>query len=255
MILSTKLRNIGTVCCLHADPLKYNPQLIDTVRRHDVILGDLNTMWKHLEPHIGSTYHDVSFPSYFPSKVFDSVGDPPDFDHILLHKDKGSVAAVAPQIKTLTSGRDHRKIMQQDGWCSDHVPIEAHLWLGEAHHIRVATFNVADPFYFANFHPSPVASHIVRGFRRNQEANRLRHIRAVIHTLIQSNVIVALQEVPVSLAQVLRKDFEKTVRILEASDKSSKDLSDASEAPRLMMFVDDSELEPPHMWGMRSPAQ
>jgi len=243
MILSTKLRNIGTVCCLHADPLKYNPELIDIVNRHDVILGDLNTMWKHLDPHIGSTYHDVSFPSYFPSKIFDRVGDPPDFDHILLHKDKGSVAAVTPQIKTLTSGRDHRKIMQQHAWCSDHVPVEAHLYFGGAHHIRVATWNVAAPFYFAKFHPSRVASDIVRGFRRDQEANRLRHIRAVTHTLIQSNVIVALQEVPVSLAQVLRKDFEKTVRVLEALDKSSKDLSDGSEAPRLMMFVDDSELE------------
>ena len=61
MILSTHLRHVGKVCCLHAEPLKYNPELIDTVRRHDVILGDLNTMWKHLEGPLGSTYHDVSF--------------------------------------------------------------------------------------------------------------------------------------------------------------------------------------------------
>ena len=244
MLLSTYLRHVGSVCCLHAEPLKYNSEVIDIVHRHDVILGDLNTMWKHLKGPLGSTYQDVSFPSYLPSKVFDRPGDPPDFDHILLRKRTGSIAPVATQIKTLTSGRDHRKVLQRDGWCSDHVPVEAHLCLGHHHTIRVATWNVADPWYYAQYHPPSVASDIVKGFSRTNETNRLRHIKRVTRALIQSNAIVALQEVPVALAKVLREDFDGTVRVLEGLDQSSKDTSDGSQAPRLMLFVDDAELEP-----------
>ncbi len=244
-MISAGVRGVGKVACLHSAPLRCDPALVDTLRAHDVVIGDLNTTWRHLAVHVGATHANASMPSYLPPSLYARADMPPDFDHVMVRS--GALRLAMRQVKCLRSGTDHRSVIHRDGWCSDHVPVEAVWEKAGARTRRLATWNVADPWYYARhaaLQDARLASNVVKGFSVLREPARLADVHRVVIGLLERNAIVALQEVPSKIASALEEEARRRgIHVEESTDRSTHDPGDEADAPRVMLFVDRAELE------------
>lgn len=236
----TMTTKFGTVCCAHSPPLREaKDEMTKVLDSHDIILGDLNTTRGGLLSILRDTHLGVCRPSYLPSKTFESAGWPPCFDHILIRKKKSErVRLCSTQVLALPKVKKNpRGNIQRLEWCSDHVPVEADVFVqGIAG--RFATWNVADPIYYAKMNSQnlDLAANIMSGFEHFDETQRQCEIRSVVDTLLSRNDLVALQEVPIDLSPVLRVDgIALGFEVDTASDASSLD-TDGSKAAQLMLF-------------------
>jgi hypothetical protein len=134
--------------------------------------------------------------------------DPPTFDLVvvarpltvdLLPKQPGKKFASAMIPRTLM------KRLPPDGWPSDHTSVVATVKAMNGTSVTVATWNVADPFYFGQFFPDAQfgfgreVAPLTFVFDEAEEASRLRAVEAHVRRLLELCDVVALQEVPSGL--------------------------------------------------------
>ncbi len=86
-----------------------------------------------------------------------------------------------------------------DGWPSDHTSVQATVRShGASASLRVATWNVADPYYFGKWWPLAAL-----GFDKQSEPARLIRVQKHCYDLLNNSDVLALQEVPHSLVGAL----------------------------------------------------
>jgi hypothetical protein len=103
--------------------------------------------------------------------------------------------------------------------------------------VNVATWNVADPWYFAQYHVGPAV-----GFKSDGEEVRVNKIEDVVKLLMERNSIVGLQEVPKTIAEDIKLNAESARwHVLEIRTPSSDDW-DEVDAPSMLLLAD------PNVW-------
>ena len=199
---------------------------------HDVIIGDFNATWANMigagmngvfdnkQPNYKEAWmHDlelssVSWPSYLPGILLaqdEFPARPPAFDQILCRVSKSILALPCNKpfepathrlhqiqrdfsIHLPNGSRNPRSKMQYLSWPSDHMWVIA-IVRSRMETLKVATWNVADPVYFSQFHPDAA-----RGFGWQPEQARLASILYNIRRVFNNDVdVIGLQEVPAAI--------------------------------------------------------
>ena len=185
---------------------------------HDVVMGDMNTRWKFMIEETGavdaishsyatlqSTYlpghrEPATWPNGDPKPGY----QPPAFDLVVVKRPLATSciehmndkhAVLGPKIPPLLIPRT---FMKTTGWFSDHVPVMAKVRATVGAQITVATWNVADPHYFAQWWPDAGF-----GFEQDKEEERVRLVEKHVHKLLAVCDVVGLQEVPVAIVSSL----------------------------------------------------
>lgn len=137
---------------------------------------------------------------------------PPTFDNVVVHRPL-TVYALPERRDRLANGprqlgakfvpcklpRTLMTSLPPDGWPSDHTSVQATVRShGASASLRVATWNVADPHYFAQWHPLAAL-----GFDKRTEPARLIRVQKHCYDLLNNSDVLALQEVPHSLVAAL----------------------------------------------------
>lgn len=190
--MDTRVGRIASVHCSRDVSL-------ESLGTYDIILGDINREGAKALQVLHGTHAGVCMPSYLPSKDMDKPRWPPAFDHIFAKVSTGFLSRAETQVFRLPKvGRFPRNVLKD--WCSDHVPFEAVLVPKGpgTPPVRMATWNVADPWYVAEWYPMATV-----GFCKEEEPQRLQKCREVLVQLLKRNDVVALQEVPRPLMALL----------------------------------------------------
>ena len=201
---------------------------------HHVVLGDMNCEWRnmiggaHLGAHsqpmeawvkpdthtaavrTGGTYLPGLTEPKKPRWKGDSVAiTPPTFDLVVVARPLTVDLLPKQPGRKFTPAKLPRLLMKSLGWPSDHTSVVAIVKsMSLTSHLTVATWNVADPFYFARFWPDAAF-----GFGVEEEDSRLNDIKHHVEQLLDLSDVVGLQEVPADLVDRLvrcglDRDFE-----------------------------------------------
>ena len=201
---------------------------------HHVVLGDMNCEWRnmiggaHLGEHsrpmeawvkpdthtaavrTGGTYLPGLTEPKKPRWKGDPVAiTPPTFDLVVVARPLSVELLPKQPGRKFTPAKLPRLLMQSLGWPSDHTSVVAVVKsMSLTSQLTVATWNVADPFYFARFWPDAAF-----GFDFDQEDSRLNAIKGHVEQLLDLADVVGLQEVPADLVERLvrcgsGRDFE-----------------------------------------------
>ena len=201
---------------------------------HHVVLGDMNCEWRnmiggaHLGEHsrpmeawvkpdthtaavrTGGTYLPGLTEPKKPRWKGDPVAiTPPTFDLVVVARPLSVELLPKQPGRKFTPAKLPRLLMQSLGWPSDHTSVVAVVKsMSLTSQLTVATWNVADPFYFARFWPDAAF-----GFDFDQEDSRLSAIKDHVEQLLDLADVVGLQEVPADLVERLvrcgsGRDFE-----------------------------------------------
>ncbi|KAL1510771.1 hypothetical protein AB1Y20_007057 [Prymnesium parvum] len=200
---------------------------------HHVVMGDMNCVWSSMiggapldfshgkpkskssgeteawvkpERHAmatrtGGTYLPEIATEKQPRWPGDRVSiDPPAFDLVVVSLPMQVTALLKQPGKAFQSAKLPRKLIETLDWPSDHTSVVAEVKVARSSAITmtVATWNVADPFYFSKFWPGASL-----GFERRAEAARILSIERHVQKLLDVADVVGLQEVPVQLVQQL----------------------------------------------------
>ena len=174
---------------------------------HHIVLGDVNCEWRNM---IGGAFFDRGGTSkevkmeawvkpethaaairpggtYLPGVTQEKVPrwkgdkvtiDPPAFDLVVVTRPYAVDLLKKQPGRAFQPAKLPRLLMQSlppDGWPSDHTSVVAVVRAASsqpARTLRVATWNVADPWYFSQFWGEACSF----GFEREREAQRLEHI-------------------------------------------------------------------------------
>ena len=235
---------MGTIAACHLASLQHNRELAKTAHRwlfdtYDIVLGDFNaTHGAMLDVSVaGTTHGHATMPSYLPARSYSVSAWPPSFDQVVVRRPL-QVALADAQLWKLQKVKDSpRKQMWSHCIPSDHVPVEAVVrGVAGANELRVATWNVADPWYYTKYHDNGKIA--AEGFVRGCEAERCDLVARTVGALVERNQVVALQEVPHKL--VRRVVLEAKARGLVVGGMPTPAHSDElrSSAPYLMLIVD-----------------
>lgn len=249
-ILVAKHRGgFGQLAVAHLAAGRANPEVAKTAHRwlferYDMVMGDFNTTILGMLHNAVTHNHAVAtMPSYLPCRDYDYSSKPPAFDQVVVKRPQLQVELSPKQQWRLQKvKRNPRGQMESIGCPSDHVPVEAIVTRGtqpERHApVNVATWNVADPFYFAQYHVGPAV-----GFESAREEGRLNKIEDVVKVLMSRNSIVGLQEVPFPIAEDIKLNAESAGwQVLEIRTPSSDDW-DETDAPSMLLLADPSVWE------------
>lgn len=232
---------------------------------HHIVMGDMNCEWRNMiggapvdfgggvrnaqpmEAWVKPTTHAAAVRpggTYLPGLQVEKTprwkGDkvsiiPPAFDLVVVTRPL-SVELLAKQPgKSFPSAKLPRALIHKlppDGWPSDHTSVVATVkgqqCQGTAHTLTVATWNVADPWYFGQFWPD-AAFGFGRGvdlktFDQPTEDARLRAIEAHVRQLLAAADVAGLQEVPSTLLHALvRLGIEHDCDVQWQAHPSDKD--------------------------------
>lgn len=207
----------GSVACVHMSklPPAATTSRDDTVASMygvfsstDIVLGDMNNKWSSLVESkcVRSTVHRMATReegTYLPGVQAETPIPPPCFDMVVVRRPLYVRTAARQPGKRLQPCKAPRSLMRnsQGSWPSDHTSVVAEVT--SPHDMRptiVSTWNVADPMYHGKFWPS---ARIGFGSEESDEAGRLVAIRSHVTTLLGLADVVALQEVPHSIADSL----------------------------------------------------
>ena len=234
---------MGTLAACHLASLRHNREIAKTAHRwlfdtYDVVLGDFNaTHGAMLDVSVAGTTHDhATMPSYLPAPSYSVAAWPPSFDQVVVRRPLQVALADAQMWKLQKVKLWPRKQMWSRCIPSDHVPVEAVVrGVAGANELRVATWNVADPWYYNQHHNDNTPA---EGFERQFEAERCSLVLQTVGTLVERNQVVALQEVPHMLVQ--RVVLAAKTRGLVAGGMPTPARNDElrSSAPYLMLIVD-----------------
>jgi endonuclease/exonuclease/phosphatase family metal-dependent hydrolase len=192
---------------------------------HDVIMGDCNTEWARMigaeDPTrsasskaatkavtsiregawVKSTSHACAQrPSYLPSARNDYQPIAPKPIDLIVVKRPLSVELHEKQPgPKLVTCKFPRGLMKSTRWPSDHVPVVGVVRKAGVEALVVATWNVADPHYFARFFDEGPDV----GFDWQPEPQRLEAIAQQVDALLTTADVVGLQEVPAALVAKL----------------------------------------------------
>ena len=173
---------------------------------HHIVLGDVNCEWRNMIGGVfvdrGGTSKEVKMEAwvkpethaaairpggtYLPGVTQEKVPrwkgdkvtvDPPAFDLVVVARPYAVDLLKKQPGRAFQPAKLPRLLMQSlppDGWPSDHTSVVAVVRAASqpARTLRVATWNVADPWYFAQFWGEACSF----GFEREREAQRLEHI-------------------------------------------------------------------------------
>ena len=208
---------------------------------HHVVLGDMNCEWRNM---IGGAHVDIGrgpsrqsqpmeawvkpdthtaavrpggtyLPGLTEPKMPRWKGDsvaitPPTFDLVVVARPLTVDLLPKQPGRKFTPAKLPRLLMKSLGWPSDHTSVVAIVKSMSltSQHLTVATWNVADPFYFARFWPDAAF-----GFDFKEEDSRLNAIKHHVEQLLDLADVVGLQEVPADLVDRLvrcglDRDFE-----------------------------------------------
>ena len=201
---------------------------------HHVVLGDMNCEWRnmiggaHLGAHsqpmeawvkpdthtaavrAGGTYLPGLTKPKQPRWKGDSVAiTPPTFDLVVVARPLTVDLLPKQPGRKFTPAKLPRLLMKSLDWPSDHTSVVANVKsMSLTGHLTVATWNVADPFYFGRFWPDADF-----GFDFEEEDSRLNAIKQHVEQLLDLADVVGLQEVPADLVDRLircglDRDFE-----------------------------------------------
>jgi endonuclease/exonuclease/phosphatase family metal-dependent hydrolase len=201
---------------------------------HHVVLGDMNCEWRnmigganlgaHSQPmeawvkpdthtaavRTGGTYLPGLTEPKKPRWKGDAVAiTPPTFDLVVVARPLSVDLLPKQPGRKFTPAKLPRLLMKSLGWPSDHTSVVASVKsMSRTSRLTVATWNVADPFYFARFWPD---AHF--GFDFEEEDSRLNAIKRHVEQLLDLADVVGLQEVPADLVDRLvrcglDRDFE-----------------------------------------------
>lgn len=191
---------------------------------HDVVMGDCNTEWALMvgadDPTrsssssksaakivntirqgawvSGTTHTCVHRPSYLPAKPNSSLPiQLKPIDLIVVKRPPFSVSLQPkqPGPKLPATCKFPRGLMKSTRWPSDHLPVVAAVKKPGMVDLKVATWNVADPHYFARFFEEGPGM----GFDWQPEPERLEAILQQVVTLLTIADVIGLQEVPAGL--------------------------------------------------------
>lgn len=200
---------------------------------HHVVMGDMNTQWRKMiggapldygqglrkEPvrqaWVKPETHSAALReggTYLPGVKEAQTTEygrivpitPPTFDMIVVHRPLSVEILPKQPGKRFVPAKIPRKQMlcdrwPTDGWPSDHTSVVASVQVrGASAALVVATWNVADPWYYSKWWPDAAF-----GFDRAKEGERCDAI--IEHLVVLLNVadVVGLQEVPSSLVSRL----------------------------------------------------
>ena len=214
---------------------------------HHVVLGDMNCEWRnmiggaHLGEHsrpmeawvkpdthtaavrTGGTYLPGLTEPKKPRWKGESVAiTPPTFDLVVVTRPLSVELLPKQPGRKFTPAKLPRLLMKPLGWPSDHTSVVAVVKSTRlTSQLTVATWNVADPFYFAEYWPDAAF-----GFDFDQEDSRLNAIEDHVEQLLSLADVVGLQEVPADLVERLVRcgsglDFESQW-VAAPSDKDTE---------------------------------
>ena len=214
---------------------------------HHVVLGDMNCEWRnmiggaHLGKHsrpmeawvkpdthtaavrTGGTYLPGLTEPKKPRWKGERVAiTPPTFDLVVVTRPLSVELLPKQPGRKFTPAKLPRLLMKPLGWPSDHTSVVAVVKsMSRTSQLTVATWNVADPFYFAEFWPDAAF-----GFDFDQEDSRLNAIEDHVEQLLSLADVVGLQEVPADLVERLVRcgsglDFESQW-VAAPSDKDTE---------------------------------
>lgn len=204
---------------------------------HHIVMGDMNAVWPSMtgRPHmegrdgtvrptekgwVNSTTHTMATRAggtYLPGmtqKMPEGV-EPPPFDLVVVHRplsvkalpekhdrarDRSAATQPGKPFVRCKLPRSLMTTLQPNGWPSDHTSVVATVRTPGcgATGLVVATWNVADPWYFEKFWPD-----CSFGFDKKREPARLEAVRQHVKELLGLAGAVALQEVPAALVPPL----------------------------------------------------
>lgn len=217
---------------------------------HHVVMGDMNCRWQHMIG--GATLDNGKGPpgkrvtdkseGWFKSETHAAVNRPggtylsgstqgwkgastsPAFDMVVVRR-PFSVSLPKQPGKRFMRAKIPRSLMHchlwpSDGWPSDHTSVVARV---DSNCVKgaltVATWNVADPWYFSQFWPDAAS-----GFELKYEHNRLIAVEKHVVELLDVADVVGLQEVPSHLVGRLASNgAERSFEVQWIATPSSKD--------------------------------
>ena len=192
----------GRLAVAHLAALRNNTALAKTAHRwlfdtFEIVMGDFNAIHAQmLDVSVDAVTHvHATMPSYLPSVDYPVAAMPPSFDQVVVRRPL-HVELAKRQVWRLQRVKQFpRKQMASRGIPSDHVPVEALVRTAsvQSEALRLATWNVADPFYYAQHHAAASAA---VGFLVDFEDQRLRMVMDTIARLMERNHVLGLQEVP-----------------------------------------------------------
>ena len=244
ILVATHRGGFGQLAVAHLAAGRANPEVARTAHRwlfeqYDMVMGDFNTTILGMLHNAVTHNHAVAtMPSYLPCQDYYYSSKPPAFDQVVVKRPQLQVALNPKQQWRLQKVKDNpRGQMKSIGCPSDHVPVEAIITHGTQPDsyapVNVATWNVADPFYFAQYHVGPAI-----GFESEGEEVRLDKIVDVVKVLMQRNSIVGLQEVPKPIANDVALNAKSMKwHVLEMRTPSSGD-ADETDAPSMLLLAD-----------------
>ena len=246
ILVATHKGGFGQLAVAHLAAGKANPEVAKTAHRwlferYDMVMGDFNTTTLGMLHNAVTHNHAVAtMPSYLPCRDCDYSCKPPAFDQVVVKRPQLQVALSPTQMWRLQRVKTNpRGQMEAIGCPSDHVPVEAIIKHGtqpDAHApVKVATWNVADPWYFAQYHVGPAV-----GFKSDGEEVRVNKIEDVVKVLMGRNSIVGLQEVPKTIAEDIKLNAESAIwrwEVLVMRTPSADDLDEA-DAPSMLLLAD-----------------
>ena len=147
--------------------------------------------------------------------------DPPAFDLVVVSRPMQVQPLDKQPGKAFQTAKLPRKQIQTLKWPSDHTSVVAEVKITSRSLdlLRVATWNVADPFYFSQFWPDAEF-----GFDRTQEDSRLLAIEQHVEELLSVADVIGLQEVPATLVkQLIHNGIQHQFEVQWVSAPSSED--------------------------------
>ena len=235
---------MGTIAACHLASLQHNREIAKTAHRwlfdtYDVVLGDFNaTHGAMLDVSVAGTTHDhATMPSYLPAPSYSVAAWPPSFDQIVVRRPLQVALADAQLWKLQKVKEMPRKQMWSHCIPSDHVPVEAVVrGVAGADELRVATWNVADPWYYNKYHDNTKTA--AEGFVYEFEDQRCNLVLQTVDTLVERNQVVALQEVPRMLVQRVVLAAKTRGLVVGGMPTPARNDELRSSAPYLMLIVD-----------------
>jgi hypothetical protein len=236
----------GSLAVCQLASLRHNETLARTAHRwlfdtFNIVLGDFNaTHLNMIDVSVdGTTHACATMPSYLPGVDMKAPTFPPNFDQVVVKRPLGVCLAPKQQWRLQRVRLFPRKQMLSRGIPSDHVPVEAVVRAAASapRELRVATWNVADPLYYALHHEGD-RERVLSGFCRESEAARRELIVSTARQLFERNDVLGLQEVPLDLvdrvgAACARSDAAARVQSLPTPATAD---ADGLRAPRLVLI-------------------
>jgi hypothetical protein len=236
---------LGTIAAAHLASLHHNRELSETAHlwmfdSFDIVFGDLNAMFgSMLDVSVKAITHaHASMPSYLPANDYHEARPAPAFDQVVVKRPLGIRLATVQMWKLQLVKLSPRKQMISRAIPSDHVPVEA-IVNGTKHGsgvLRLATWNVADPFYFGRFHRNNDVATV--GFRRDLEDERLRLVLAALETLLDRNDAITLQEVPRRISEEVANAAKRRHWLVSGTVTPATSDERGDDAPFLFLLAD-----------------